>query len=120
MPDMQVDDAEMDRYEAIIHSMTSRERRDPSVIEASRRRRIAAGSGTDAKDVSSLIKSFFQVRDMMKVMSSMSMLDRMRSVGQMAKMAAGGIMPRIKAGSTFKKRRETQKDKRKRRKKHRR
>ncbi len=120
MPDMQVDDAEMDRYEAIIHSMTAGERHDPSIIEASRRRRIAAGSGTDPKDVSSLIKSFFQVRDMMKVMSGMSMLDRMRSVGQIAKMAAGGIMPRIKAGSTFKKRHETQKDKRRRRKKHRR
>ena len=120
MPDMEVDDSEMDRYEAIIHSMTPGERRDPSIIEASRRRRIAAGSGTDPKDVSSLIKSFAQVRDMMKVMSGMSMLDRMRSVGQIAKMAAGGIIPRIKAGSTFKKRRETQKDKRKRRKKHRR
>lgn len=120
MPDMEVDDSEMDRYEAIIHSMTPGERRDPSIIEASRRRRIAAGSGTDPKDVSSLIKSFVQVRDMMKVMSGMSMLDRMRSVGQIAKMAAGGIIPRIKAGSTFKKRRETQKDKRKRRKKHRR
>lgn len=120
MPDMEVDDSEMDRYEAIIHSMTPGERRDPSIIEASRRRRIAAGSGTDPKDVSSLIKSFAQVRDMMKVMSGMSMLDRMRSVGQFAKMAAGGIIPRIKAGSTFKKRRETQKDKRKRRKKHRR
>lgn len=120
MPDMEVDDSELDRYEAIIHSMTPKERRDPSIIEASRRRRIAAGSGTDPKDVSSLIKSFTQVRDMMKVMSGMSMLDRMRSVGHIAKMAASGIIPKIKAGSTFKKRRETQKEKRRRRKKHRR
>lgn len=120
LPDADVDEDEIDRYEAIIHSMTLKERRNPAIIEASRRRRIAKGSGTEPEDVSSLIKSFTQVRDMMKVMSGMSMLDRMRSVGQIAKMAAGGIMPRLKSGSTFKKRRETQKDKRKRRKKHKR
>jgi signal recognition particle subunit SRP54 len=120
MPDTDVDESELDRYEAIIHSMSAKERRDPNIIEASRRRRIAAGSGTDPKDVSSLIKNFYQVRDMMKAMSGMSMFDRMRSVGSIAKMAAGGIMPRLKAGSTFKKRQESQKDKRKRRKKHRR
>ena len=96
------------------------ERRDPSIIEASRRRRIARGSGTDPKDVSGLIKSFSQVRDMMKAMSGMSMMDRMRSAGQFAKMAAGGIMPKFKTGGTVKKRRESRRDKRKRRKKHRR
>ena len=118
--DMEVDDGELVRFEAIIRSMTPKERRAPDTIEASRRRRIAQGSGTDPKDVSGLIKSFGQVRDMMKVMSGMSMVDRMRSVGQFAKMAAGGVMPRIKTGSTVKRRRETRKDKRKRRKKHRR
>ena len=57
---------------------------------------------------------------MMKVMSGMSVMDRMRSVGQFAKMAAGGVMPKMKASTTVKRRRETRKDKRKRRKKHRR
>ncbi len=118
MPEMEVDDGELVRFEAIIHSMTAKERRNPDIIEASRRRRIARGSGTDPKDVSGLIKSFSQVRNMMKVMSGMSMMDRMRSVGQFAKMAAGGVMPKIKAGSTVRKRRESRKDKRKRRKKH--
>jgi signal recognition particle subunit SRP54 len=120
MQDMQVDDAEIQRFEAIIQSMTPRERRSPDIIEASRRRRIARGSGTDPKEVSGLIKSFGQARDMMKAMSSMSMMDRMRSVTQFTKMAAGGMMPRFKGGSTVKKRRETRHDKRKRRKKHRR
>jgi signal recognition particle subunit SRP54 len=100
--------------------MTPKERRRPDIVEASRRRRIARGSGTETKDVSALIKSFSQVRDMMKAMSGMSMMDRMKSVGQFTKMAAGGMMPKFKTGKTIKKRKETRKDKRKRRKKHRR
>ena len=110
----------MGRYEAIIHSMTLRERQLPEIIEASRRRRIARGSGTDVKDVSGLIKSFSMMRDMMKAMSKMSLMGRMRSMGQFAKLAAGGLMPKLKGGSTVKKRQESQKDKRKRRKKHKR
>jgi len=120
MKDMQVDDGELIRFEAIIKSMTAAERRRPEIIEASRRRRISRGSGTETKDVSTLIKSFSQVRDMMKAMSSMSMMDRMKSLGQFTKMAAGGIMPKFKSGKTVKKRKESRKDKRKRRKKHRR
>ena len=118
---LEVDDRELDRFEAIIQSMTPKERRNPEIIEATRRRRIAKGSGTAPKDVYGLIKSFTQVRDMMKVMSNMSMMDRLRSAAQFAKMAAGGIMPRLKGGSTMsQKRRETRKEKRQRRKKHRR
>jgi signal recognition particle subunit SRP54 len=116
LKDLDIDDGEMVRYEAIIQSMTPTERRDPSLIEASRRRRIAKGSGTETKDVSGLIKSFSQARDMMKAMSKMGMGDRMRSVGQYAKMAAGGMMPKVKTGSTVKKRKLSNKEKRKRRK----
>ena len=117
---LDMDDGELGRFEAIIHSMTPKERRRPEIVEASRRRRIARGSGTDPKDVSGLIKSFAQVRDMMKAMSGMSMMDRMKSATQFAQMAAGGIMPKLKIGRTVKKRRESRQEKRKRRKKHRR
>jgi len=120
MDGMEIDENEIVKYEAIIHSMTPKERRRPELIEASRRRRIAKGSGTDPKDISGLIKSFEQVRDMMKAMSSMTMMDRLRSVTQLAGMAAKGIMPKFKLGSTVKKRQESQKDKRRRRNKHRR
>src|SRR3990172_2401752 len=95
MEGLDVDDNELVRYEAIIQSMTAKERRRPEMIEASRRRRIAGGSGTDPKDVSSLIKSFGQVREMMKVMSGMSIMNRMKSVTQYMQAAAGGIMPRF-------------------------
>lgn len=54
--------------EAIINSMTRGERQDPDVLNASRRRRIARGSGTDVQDVNRLMKQF---RDMQKLMKTM-------------------------------------------------
>jgi signal recognition particle subunit SRP54 len=59
---------EMKRAEAIIQSMTAEERRRPEVINASRRRRIAAGSGTQVRDVNELLKRFEMTRDMTKRM----------------------------------------------------
>ena len=56
--------------EAIIRSMTPRERRNPSVLNASRRKRIAAGSGTTVQDVNQLIRQFEQAKEMMKRMTS--------------------------------------------------
>ena len=64
-----VDEREVARIEAIICSMTPRERSDPRVLNASRRRRIAAGSGTQVQDVNRLIKQFDQSRQMMKQLS---------------------------------------------------
>jgi signal recognition particle subunit SRP54 len=66
--DMQVPDKEMARLEAIISSMTMQERRDPDVINPSRKKRIAAGSGTKVEDVNALVKNFEQMRKMMKKM----------------------------------------------------
>jgi len=53
--------------EAIIHSMTLKERRDPDLLNASRRRRIAAGSGTEVQDVNKLVKQFREMQKMMKM-----------------------------------------------------
>jgi signal recognition particle subunit SRP54 len=52
--------------EAIINSMTRQERRNPDLLNASRRRRIASGSGTDVQDVNRLIKQFREAQKMMK------------------------------------------------------
>ncbi len=54
--------------EAIISSMTASERRMPDILNASRRRRIAAGSGTDVQDVNRLIKQFREVQKLMKTL----------------------------------------------------
>jgi signal recognition particle subunit SRP54 len=64
-----VDSGQLGRIEAIIRSMTPRERRDPAVLNASRRRRIAAGSGTSLTDVNRLIKQFGEVQKLMKQFS---------------------------------------------------
>jgi signal recognition particle subunit SRP54 len=74
-----VDSGEMKRIEAIIDSMTPEERRSPGIIKASRRRRIALGSGTSTAEVNRLLKQFVEMQKMMKMFS-------------------GGKMPRIGGG----------------------
>jgi signal recognition particle subunit SRP54 len=66
LPDVDIDEREVGRVEAIICSMTRRERAYPQVLNASRRRRIAVGSGTQVSDVNRLIKQFDASRQMMK------------------------------------------------------
>ena len=68
--DIDVDENAMKKPEAIIRSMTPRERRNPKVLNASRRKRIAAGSGTTVQDVNQLIRQFEQAKDMMKQMTA--------------------------------------------------
>jgi signal recognition particle subunit SRP54 len=76
----QVNDRDMHRMLAIIRSMTSQERRFPDIIKGSRRRRIAAGSGTQVQDVNRLLKQFMQMQKMMKKMSKGGMKNMMRGM----------------------------------------
>ena len=69
--EMSGEEQELDRYGAIIASMTPRERREPSVINGSRRARIARGSGTSVSDVNRLLKQYAQLRKMMKGLKNM-------------------------------------------------
>ena len=62
----QVDEKAFDRIEAMIYSMTKAEREDPSIINPKRKRRIAAGSGTQVSDVNKLLKQFEMMQKMMK------------------------------------------------------
>jgi len=98
MSGMEVDDKEIARVEAIVHSMTRQERRDPDLIDASRRRRIARGCGMEPQDVSGLVKTFNQTRQMMKAFSGMGMMSRMKAMTQMGSMmdAMGGKLPKMK------------------------
>jgi signal recognition particle subunit SRP54 len=77
-------DKDLRRQIAIINSMTRRERRNPGIIDGSRRRRIAAGSGTQVQDVNRLLKQFMEMQRMMKSMKG-GKLQRMLSAfkGQM-------------------------------------
>ncbi len=69
----QIDDGEVSRVEAIIHSMTPAERDDTNLLDGSRRSRIARGSGTTIQDVNALLKQFKEMQKMMKGMASGNM-----------------------------------------------
>ncbi len=111
-----IGDDELDRFKGIIHSMTPRERRNPDVIEASRRRRIARGAGVDPQEVSTLVKQFMQMRGMMKQMAGMSMFQKMKmasGLGQMGALESGKI-PKMKAAAKFDPRKREKKRRRRR------
>lgn len=82
--DIDIDDNAFKGIEAIIQSMTAQERLNPDIINSSRRRRIAAGSGTDIQEVNRLLKQFEQTRKMMKAVSGiknpLSMMRNMRNM----------------------------------------
>ncbi len=112
--DMQIDEGEIQRMKAIVNSMTPKERANPKLLDGSRRRRIARGSGTDTEDVSGLCKQFLQARDMMKHMAGLSLGDRMKFGSQMAQMSmAGGKMPSFKGSTAKPKFQPSKKDRRK-------
>ncbi len=69
--DVDIDDNAFKSIEAIIHSMTKQERANPDIINASRRQRIARGSGTTLQEVNRLLKQFEQTRKMMKTVATM-------------------------------------------------
>jgi signal recognition particle subunit SRP54 len=75
LKDVDVDEGELDRVEAIILSMTPEERRSPELINGSRRKRIAAGAGVKVQHVNQLVKQFDNVRKLMKQMASGKMPD---------------------------------------------
>ena len=78
---VQVDEKAMVRTEAIIQSMTPKERENPAVINSSRKRRIAAGSGTRVEDVNRLLKQFDMMKSMMKQFSGKGAGRKMRRMG---------------------------------------
>ena len=81
-----LDEGELDRVEAIILSMTPHERRNPGLINGSRRKRIANGSGTKVQNVNQLVKQFDQMKVLMKSMAN----GQAPTPQQMAKLAGGG------------------------------
>ena len=80
MKNLNVDEKELNHIQAIIQSMTKDERTNPSIINGSRRKRIAAGSGTSVQKVNKLIKQFEQTRKMMKQFSGSGM-DKLKKKG---------------------------------------
>ena len=79
MKNMDLDDDAFKHIEAIIGSMTNAEREDPALINGSRRKRIADGSGTNIQEVNRLLKQFTETRKMMKMVSQGKNMQRMMS-----------------------------------------
>jgi signal recognition particle subunit SRP54 len=92
LKDVDVDEGELDRVEAIILSMTPEERAFPELIKGSRRRRIAEGSGTKIQQVNNLVKQFDQMRRLMKQMATGNMPDPQ----QLARMTGQVQRPKIR------------------------
>jgi signal recognition particle subunit SRP54 len=104
----QVDDRQLGRVEAIILSMTPHERRVPHVIDGSRRRRIAAGSGTSVEQVNQLLEARKQMAKMMKAMGS----GKMPSLPGVAAPTMPGAKPRPSATRKASSKRKKKKAKR--------
>ena len=83
------------RKEGIIQSMTPQERRRPELIKASRKRRIAAGSGVQVQDVNRMLKEFEQMQSMMKKMKGGGLMKMMKRMGGMKGMGGMPGMPKF-------------------------
>ena len=91
--DANINDKHLARQRAIISSMTKEERKKPDILQASRKRRIAAGSGVEVSEINRLLKQHRQMADMFKSMSR----DGGKSLARMAGMMGGGDMAKMKA-----------------------
>jgi signal recognition particle subunit SRP54 len=94
--DVDLDERELKRVEAIIQSMTAEERRRPQILNGKRKKRVAAGSGRSAQEVNELLRSFSEMQKMMKSLggaSGMKALKQMRNMPELQEQLAGGGMP---------------------------
>jgi signal recognition particle subunit SRP54 len=94
------------RLRGMIDSMTKEERRNPDLIDISRRRRIAAGSGTEPHEIKQFLGQFEQVRTLMRQMANMSIFERLKMMTGLSKAGAlmpGGMLPKQKIGTGHRK-----------------
>jgi signal recognition particle subunit SRP54 len=98
----QFDESELHRLNGMIDSMTPDERRNPRLIDQSRRRRIAAGSGVEPHEVNELVKQFDGMASLMKEMSGLGMRERMKKMNQLQQggfLDPGSRLGRSKVGT---------------------
>jgi signal recognition particle subunit SRP54 len=124
IPEGEDPEESMRRIQGMIDSMTKEERRNPDIIDIGRRRRIAAGSGTEPHEIKQFINHFDQMRTLMRQLAKKSMWERLRMVTSLGKMGAfdpGSQMLKSKVGTGHRKTaKERAEDRKKRRKQDRR
>jgi signal recognition particle subunit SRP54 len=120
IPEGEDPEVALKRVQGMIDSMTAEERRNPDLIDQSRRRRIAAGSGCEPHEIKQFLAQFDQVRTLMRQMAKISIWERMKMVTGLGKMGAflpGANMLKSKVGTghrkSAKERAEDRKKKRK-------
>src|SRR5262249_38332985 len=113
----------MARFQGIIDSMTNEERQNPDIIDASRRRRIGRGSGTEPHEINAILKQFDTVRTMMRQIANMGFFERIKFMAGLGKSGAfqpGAQLQKTKIGTghrkSAKERAEERKKKRKKKK----
>jgi signal recognition particle subunit SRP54 len=116
IPEGEDPDVAVQRIQGMIDSMTKEERRNPDVIDLSRRRRIAGGSGIEPHEVKQFLNQFEQMRTFMRQIANMSIFERMKMVMGMGKSGMfqpGATMPKNKIGTGHRKTPKERADERK-------
>src|SRR5262249_7540442 len=105
IPEGEDPEAAMGRIQGMIDSMTKEERRNPDLIDINRRRRIAAGSGTEPHEIKQFLAQFEQVRALMRQMAKMSIFQRIKMMTGLGKAGAfqPGTMLKTKIGTGHRK-----------------
>jgi signal recognition particle subunit SRP54 len=106
IPEDEDPDAAVKRIQGMVDSMTRDEKRNPDLIDLSRRRRIAAGSGTEPHEIKQFLNQFEQMRTIMRQIANMSMFDRMKMLMGMGKAGLfqpGAKLPNTKIGTGHRK-----------------
>ncbi|MCS7046783.1 MAG: signal recognition particle protein, partial [Gemmataceae bacterium] len=106
IPEGEDPDAAIKRIKGMVDSMTKEERRNPEIIDLSRRRRIARGSGTEPHEVKQFLSQFEQMRTIMRQMANMSLWQRLKMVVGMGKAGLfqpGAMIPKTKIGTGHRK-----------------
>jgi signal recognition particle subunit SRP54 len=106
IPEDEDPDVAVRRIQGMIDSMTKEEKRNPDVIDLSRRRRIAVGSGTEPHEIKQFLNQFGQMRTIMRQIANMSMFDRIKmlmGMGKSGMLQPGGKLPEMKIGTGHRK-----------------
>lgn len=120
IPEGEDPDVAVKRIKGMVDAMTKKERADPDMIDLSRRRRIAEGSGTEPHEVKQFLFQFDQARTLMRQMANMSLWDRVKMISGMGKAGMfnpGMMMPKQKIGTGHRKTPKERADERKKKKK---
>jgi signal recognition particle subunit SRP54 len=120
IPEGEDPDVAIKRIQGMVDAMTKQERTDPDVIDLSRRRRIATGSGTQPHEVKQFLFQFDQARTLMRQMANMSIWDRVKMIsgmGQAGMFNPGAMMPKQKIGTGHRKTPKERAEERKKKKK---